>query len=301
VASRLAWITATSAQGLDEDEPFALPALRGAGLEVDVVAWDDPDVRWASYDRAVLRSTWDYTTRLGAFLTWLEAIAPVTDLLNPLPMVRWNLDKHYLSELASAGVPVIPTTFVAPGRPVALPAGALVVKPAVGAGSRGVRSFGPADQSSALAHVARLHDAEAQSQDRAPSPEGAQNRGGAVLVQPLLTSVSEQGEWPLIFFAGRYSHAANKRVTLAESGALDELFAAETNTPHVADAEQIAVAQAAIDVVTERFGAPAYARVDLVRDDEGRSCVLEVELIEPSLFLPQAEPEALDHFVRALS
>jgi hypothetical protein len=306
VTSRLAWITAASVRGLDEDEPLALPALRGAGLEVDVVAWDDPDVRWASYDRAVLRSTWDYTTRLRPFLAWLEAVAPVTDLLNPLPMVRWNLDKYYLFELASAGVPVIPTTFVAPGRPVSLPAGALVVKPAVGAGSRGVRTFGPADQGSALAHIARLHDAEArndaeaQNADGARNADGVQNAGGAVLVQPLLASVSEQGEWPLIFFGGRYSHAANKRVTLAESGAVDEMFAAETNTPHVADAEQIAVAQAAIDVVTERFGAPAYARVDLVRDDEGRSCVLEVELIEPSLFLPQAEPQALDHLVRAL-
>jgi glutathione synthase/RimK-type ligase-like ATP-grasp enzyme len=282
VASRLAWISAASVRGLDEDEPVALPALRAAGLEVDVVDWDDPDVQWASYDRAVLRSTWDYTSRLGPFTAWLEAVAPVTELLNPLPMVRWNLDKNYLSDLARAGVPVIPTTFVAPGRSASLPAGALVVKPAVGAGSRGVASFGPDDHGSALAHIARLHDV------------------GTVLVQPLLASVSEQGEWPLIFLDGRYSHAANKRVKLADSGAVDELFAAETNTPHVADAEQIAVAQAAIDVVTERFGVPTYARVDLVRDDEGRSCVLEVELIEPSLFLPQAGPEPLASLVRAL-
>jgi hypothetical protein len=312
VASRLAWITATSVRGHDEDEPLALPALRGAGLVVDVVAWDDPGVRWASYDRAVLRSTWDYTTRLRPFLAWLEAVAPVTELFNPLPMVRWNLDKNYLSELADAGVPVIPTTFVAPGQPVSLPAGALVVKPAVGAGSRGVRTFGPADQASALAYIARLHD-EAPNGDRARNDaedrivqdgwmaDGTQNsRGGAVLVQPLLASVAEQGEWPLIFFGGRYSHAANKRVTLAQTGAVDELFAAETNTAYVAEAEQIAVAQAAIDVVTERFGAPLYARVDLVRDDQGRSCVLEVELIEPSLFLPQAEPQALDRLVRVL-
>jgi len=294
MVSRLAWITAASVRGLDEDEPLALTALRGAGIEVDVVAWDDPAVQWASYNRAVLRSTWDYTTRLQPFLAWLETVAPVTDLLNPLPMVRWNLDKNYLSELARAGVPVIPTIFVSPGSSISLPAGALVVKPAVGAGSRGVRIFDPADQGSALTHIAQLHDAAARNAD------GVRNADGAVLVQPLLASVSAQGEWPLIFFGGRYSHAANKRVTLAESGAVDELFAAETNTPHVAEAEQIAVAQAAIDVVTERFGAPAYARVDLVRDDKGHSCVLEVELIEPSLFLPQAGPQALDHLVHAL-
>jgi hypothetical protein len=103
-----------------------------------------------------------------------------------------------------------------------------------------------------------------------------------------------------MFFAGRYSHAASKRVALPRAGTVDDLFAAETNTPYVADAGQIAVARRAVDVVTERFGVPRYARVDLVRDDQGDPCVLELELIEPSFFLPQAPPGAVERLVAAL-
>ena len=281
--TRLAWVSAREARGRDEDEPLAVPALRQAGIAVDLVVWDDPAVRWADYDRTVLRSTWDYPQRIEQFVTWLETVEQVTDLRNPLPMLRWNLDKHYLADLGQAGVPITPTTFVEQGTRPNFPAGDFVVKPAIGAGSRDVASYRPTQHDVARVHVRRLQDA-----------------GASVLVQPLLKSVAVDGEWPLIFFAGRYSHAANKRVLLPHAGTVDDLFAEETNVPHVADAEQIAVAQKAVDVVTERFGVPLYARVDLVRDDQGRACVLELELVEPSLFLPQAPPDALEQLVAAL-
>jgi glutathione synthase/RimK-type ligase-like ATP-grasp enzyme len=283
VVGRLAWVSAREALGRDEDEAFALPALRQAGVEVEVVVWDDPAVRWESYDRVVLRSTWDYPQHLARFLPWLEAVARVTDLRNPVPMLRWSLDKHYLTELDNAGVPVTPTTFVEPGEDPVFPAEDFVVKPAIGAGSRDAASYGRGEHDVALAHVRRLHDA-----------------GASVLVQPLLKSVAVDGEWPLVFLGGRYSHAANKRVELPRAGTVDDLFAAETNVPYVADADQIAVAERALDVVTRRYGVPLYARVDLVRDDNGRPCVLELELIEPSLFLQQAPPEAVARLVAAL-
>ena len=283
MVGRLAWVSAREARGRDDDEDLALPALRDAGVDVDVVVWDDPAVRWASYDRVVLRSAWDYPQRLGEFLPWLESVARVTDLRNPVPMLRWSLDKHYLADLDRAGVPITPTTFVEPGDRPVFPAGEFVVKPAVGAGSRDAASYGPDDHDVAHAHVRRLHDAAA-----------------SVLVQPLLKSVAVEGEWPMVFFAGRYSHAAGKRVALPRAGLVEDLFAEETNVPHVADAEQIAVARRAIDVVIGRFGIPLYARIDLVRGDDGKPCVLEVELVEPSLFLPQAPPEAVTRLVTAL-
>lgn len=280
--TRLAWVSAAEARGRDEDEPLALPALRQAGIAVDVVVWDDPAVRWADYDRAVLRSTWDYPHRLQQFLAWLQAVGQVTDLRNPLPMLRWSLDKHYLADLDKAGVPITPTTFVEPGHRPHFPNGDFVVKPAIGAGSRDAASYGPAQHDEARAHVQRLQDA-----------------GASVLVQPLLKSVAVDGEWPLVFFDGRYSHAASKRVVLPRAGTVDDLFAEETNAAHIADTEQIAIAQKAVDVVTDRFGIPLYARVDLVRDDQGRPCVLELELVEPSLFLPQAPPAAIERLVAA--
>jgi glutathione synthase/RimK-type ligase-like ATP-grasp enzyme len=277
---RLAWVSAREAWGRDEDEGLVLPAVRAAGVDVEVVVWDDPAVRWAAYDRVVLRSTWDYPQRLDRFLAWLDEVAAVTDLRNPVPMVRWSLDKHYLAELDAAGVAVTPTVYVEPGERPSFPDGEFIVKPAIGAGSRDVASYGPDDHEAARAHVRRLN--------------------ASVLVQPMLKSVATDGEWPLVFFGGRYSHAASKRVALPAVGVVDDLFAEETNVPYVASPAQIEVAERAVALVTERFGVPLYARVDLVRDDDGRPCVLELELVEPSLFLPQAPPEATERFVTAL-
>jgi hypothetical protein len=115
-----------------------------------------------------------------------------------------------------------------------------------------------------------------------------------------LKSVAQDGEWPLVFFDGKFSHAANKRVSLPRAGTVDDLFATETNTAHIATVPQIEVAQAAIDLVSNKFGPPTYGRVDLVRDDQNNFCVLELELIEPSLFLCYADAKCTQSFVEAL-
>jgi glutathione synthase/RimK-type ligase-like ATP-grasp enzyme len=283
VIDLLAWVTTGAARGTDEDEPVALAALARTGVSVEVVDWDDPEVDWARFDRAVLRSTWDYPERLPEFLPWLDEVAAVTDLVNPPATVRWSLDKQYLRELADAGVPVTPTVFVPPGEPAAFPAGEFVVKPAVGAGSRGAASYDAGQHREARDHVAGLHAS-----------------GQVVLVQPFLPSVATEGEWPMVFVDGEFSHAASKRVALPRAGTVAGLFAEETNVEHVADAAQVAVARAAVDVVTADLGTPTYARVDLVRADDGSYCVLEVELVEPSLFLPYADADAAERFAAAL-
>lgn len=280
---RLAWATTREARGLDDDEPLALAALADTGVAVDVVDWHDQDVDWSGFDRVVLRSTWDYPERLPEFVSWLDRVAAVTDLVNSPGTVRWNLDKSYLAALSDARIPITPTRFVPPGETPSFPDGEFVVKPSVGAGSRDAASYEPGQRSIAAAHVARLHAA-----------------GTTVLVQPYLASVATEGEWPLVFFGGEFSHAANKRVALPRAGAVEGLFAAETVAEHVATSAQIDVARAAVDLVSERLGTPRYARVDLVRDDAGAHCVLEVELIEPSLFLSQADPAAAAALAAAL-
>jgi glutathione synthase/RimK-type ligase-like ATP-grasp enzyme len=259
--------------------------LARLGVQVDLLDWDDSTVDWAGYDRVVLRSAWDYAERLDEFLGWVEAVDAVTDLRNPRPMLGWSVDKHYLLDLAAAGVAIVPTTAVEVGDEPAVPDGALVVKPAVGAGSRDVASYAPGDVGLVRAHVRRLHD-----------------QGRAVLVQPRLASVAELGEWPMVYFGGEYSHAASKRVRVPHGGgSVEGLFAAEENAPYVPDPDQRAVADAAIEHVNERFGVPTYARVDLVRDDDGRPCVLELELVEPSLFLLQADGGASERLAHALT
>ena len=284
MVERLGWVTTREARGRDEDEPLGLAALERAGVSVDVVDWDDRAVNWSLFDRVVLRSAWDYPQRLDEFSTWLDAVDAVTDLVNPPALVRWSLDKQYLAELAEAGVPITPTVFVPPGSPTTFAPGRVVVKPAVGAGSVDAASYGADQHEAATVHVARLHAA-----------------GQVVLVQPFLRSIPEEGEWPMVFLDGRFSHAANKRVALPRAGTVDDLFAPETNVAHVATAAQIEVAQAAVDLVSGRLGTPTYARVDLVRDDSGGFCVLELELVEPSLFLAYAEPAAAERFAAVLA
>lgn len=280
---RLAWVTTRDARGMDEDEPIALAALKRTGVAVEVVDWHDPHVKWSGYDRVVLRSAWDYPQRLSDFLAWVEEVDAVSELVNPPATVRWNLDKRYLAALDEDGVAIIPTEFVHPGTTARFPDGKFVVKPAVGAGSRDAAWYGPDEHDSATAHVAGLHAL-----------------GQTVLVQPLLASVAQDGEWPMVFFGGTFSHTASKRVALPQARAVETLFAAETNTEHTASPDQISVATAALAAVSRRLGTPTYGRVDLVRDDDGGYCVLEVELIEPSLFLPFADDAAADRFAEVL-
>lgn len=281
---RLGWVTAREARGHDEDETLALGALERTGVDVQVVDWDDASVDWAGFDRVVLRSPWDYPARLTEFLAWLDATAAVTEVVNDPRTVRWSIDKRYLAELEDAGVPITDTVFVAPGESVVLPEGDFVVKPAVGAGSKDAASYGPDQHDVARDHVLRLHAS-----------------GQVVLVQPYVASVATDGEWALVYLAGRFSHAASKRVALPRAGLVEDLFAAETNAPHEATAEQRAVADAAMDHVRARLGTPDYARIDLVRHDDGGHRVLEVALVEPSLFLPYADPAAADRLAEVLT
>lgn len=284
MSRRIAWVTTDRAVGHDPDHPLGVAALEGLGVEVETVAWRDPSVDWSSFDRVLTRSTWDYPEVLEEFLAWVSAVDAVTDLRNTPASMRWSMDKHYLADLAVAGIPVTPTTYVEVGEAPEHPGCDVVVKPAVGAGSRDASVYRVGQEDLVAEHVARLH-----------------RRGAAVLVQPLLASVALDGEWPLVFFDGELSHAASKRVTLPDAATLVEFYAEEVVTPYVATAEQAEVAQAAVDLAAKRFGLPTYARVDLVRDDEGRACVLEVELVEPSLFLPEGGPEAVARFAAAVS
>ena len=293
--SVVALVTARAARGLDDDQPPLEAALRAAGVQVVIADWDEPGVDWASFDLAILRSTWDYTDRLDEFLTWVERAAGQTTLLNPASVVRWNTDKHYLSELAENGVPTVPSLFVEPGEDAgggvdrllaAHSEPELVVKPAVGAGSRDTQRYERHLRDSAVAHVQRLLDAKR-----------------SVLLQPYLDRVDEYGETALIFIAGRFSHAIRKGPMLppgapgalgtagvagagsAEGAAVSAssaLFVSERITPRVAAADELDVAARALAAIP--FEGLLYARVDLIRDTRDAPVLLELELTEPSLF-----------------
>ncbi len=279
----IALVTATAARHLDEDLPPLEVALRVLGHAVEVVVWDDPTVDWSAYDAAVVRSTWDYVPRRTEFLAWADVVARRTVLLNPPGLLEWSSDKHYLADLVTHGIPITPTTFVEPGDDavaVALPAGEIVVKPAVSAGSADTDRYGPAGRHAARAHVARLIGA-----------------GRTALVQPYLDQVDTAGETALVYVAGAFSHAIRKGPILAGDQAFVEgLYAAEDISARSPTEAELALGGRVVEVIPG--GAPLYVRVDVVPGPDG-PVVLEVEACEPSLFFAHA-PGSADRFARAL-
>lgn len=270
-ATRVALVTCRPGPevAVDRDMPGLVGELRAAGAEADAVHWDDADVDWASYDLAVIRSTWDYSWRAEEFTAWAERCGAVTRLANPADVVRWNADKRYLGELAAAGVPVVPTRYLAPGDAVELPEDReYVVKPTSGAGARFAARYTPGEHATAVRQLARMHA-----------------EGFTAMVQPYVRGIDVSGERALQFFGGRLLHASRKGAVLAPGTPYDERKVAhpglERWTPTPAE---LAVAERALAAVP---GAPEllYARVDLVDGEDGRPCVMELELVEPNLFL----------------
>ena len=258
----------------DGDDAGLVAALRARGLHARWLAWDDPETERA--DLVILRATWDYIDRLEDFLAWTTR---VPNVLNAPAVVEWNTDKRYLSDLAAAGVPTVPSRFFGSEERVTLPRGELVVKPAVGAGSVGAQRF--TDEKAARAHAAEL-----------------QAQGRTVLVQPYDARIAD-GETALVFIAGQQSHAFTKGPILPPPGstpAFDEsgTYAAESLRPADPDFEVWDVGHAALAAAAAHLGIAAeeflYARVDVIGGpDDPR--LLELELVEPSLGWRQLDPD----------
>ncbi|MGW3815470.1 ATP-grasp domain-containing protein [Streptomyces sp. NPDC005046] len=273
--------------GADRDLPVLKGALEDAGAVADIVHWDDPGVDWAGFDLALIRSTWDYSWRVAEFVAWAERCGGLTRLLNPAPVVRWNTDKRYIGDLADAGVPVVPTRYLAPGDPVELPGDhEFVVKPTAGAGARYAARYTPKERETALGQLARMHA-----------------EGLTAMVQPYVTNIDAAGERALQFFGGRLLHASRKGAVLESGTPFDG-----DKTPHPrlevwepTVAEQ-AVAERALAAVPGGADSVLYARVDLVDGDDGEPRVMELELVEPNLFLwlhPESLPVVVDEILEA--
>jgi O-ureido-D-serine cyclo-ligase len=280
---RIALATAIAAWEQDIDLPPLLAACERAGITAQALAWDDPSVSWSRFDAVLLRSTWDYTQRLPEFLAWCRRVEHSTRLFNPLTTIRWNTDKRYLADLAGKGVPIVPTVFIEAERDlvrIASQDSEFVLKPSVGAGSRHAARFAPSQHAEAEAHARRLL-----------------TDGYCVMLQPYLAGVDKLGETALIHVAGRYTHAIRKGPLLAPGGAVsDALFASEDIQPRIATDAEHAVAERVLAALSH----PAlYARVDLLPGAEG-PLLLELELVEPSLFFEGSE-DAADALVAALA
>ena len=265
---------------LDPDDAPLLEALSEEGLSFAALAWDDPLSDWSRAGLCLIRSTWDYHLRLSEFLSWAERASACTQLWNPLRTIQWNCRKTYLRELAAGGIPVVETAWLVPGEAADLEAlmrergwNESVVKPVVSAGAHRTLHVRSENLEHGQRHLEEL------------------SRIGEVMVQPYVESVDHHGERSVVWIDGQVSHSVRKRPILKRSGS----GWAEADAADLAPAEAALAAKAIAIASVEAL----YARVDLVRDAEGRLRVLELELIEPTLFFTQG-PLAATRLARAL-
>jgi glutathione synthase/RimK-type ligase-like ATP-grasp enzyme len=259
--------------GPDYPEPWGwaydpqAAALTAAGPEVEPVAWTEAgDV--LGYDLILPLVAWGYHLDYESWLALLDrAEAERWPMVNPPELLRWNGDKAYLAELADLGVPTVPTLAVEACCDADLEEARrtfksdwLVIKPPVSASADGTHRLGPDD------------DLPGDSIDR------------PMIIQPLIEEISRTGEFSLMLFGGEYSHAVVKRPKPGDFR-VQEYHGGDTTACKSPPAGAIELAQQALAAAPARA---TYARVDIVPDDEGTLRIMELELIEPSLFLDHA-------------
>lgn len=254
----------------DHDEELLLAALKKRGIAARMALWKEPGERWDSGEATLIRSPWDYIHSTTRFLEWIRRVDAAGPLWNPASVVLENAHKRYLLALHAEGLPVVPTWLIERGESCELESGLrsrgweqFVIKPAIGAGSWSTQRYTLAELAQARSHVAELQ------------------RTVEVLVQPYLRSVEGHGERAMVAIEGEFTHAVRKSprfIGMEES---------------VSEAVAIHADERALgERVLARWPQLAYARVDVARDESGRPMIMELELIEPSLFLRQ-EPRAL--------
>jgi len=253
-----------------------LDALAGREVTARWVSWDDPDVAWAGAALVAVRSPWDYVGRLGEFLAWAHKVGSATRLVNPAPVLEWNTDKAYLLDLAAAGLPVVPTRTARTPEELEQAVGlwgTTVVKPRVGASGQGV--------------------AVAEAGAPLPAPEP-----GPWVVQPLVSSIHDEGETSVFVLGGQVRSAVRKLPGAGEIRVHEE-YGGRT-VPATVGTAAAALAGSAVRAAEQLLSAELpYARVDLMRW-EGSLVVSELEVTEPGLYL-DVLPENADAFAETVA
>jgi hypothetical protein len=281
---RIALATCAELPELHEDDQLLLEPLRARGVDPQPRVWDDDSIDWAAFDLVVIRDTWDYTSRRNEFVRWAHS---VPRLANPAQVIEWNSDKRYLADLAHAGLPVIPTTWISDSSNELPEQGMHVFKPAVGAGSVDAARFAMHDEHEAA--LAREHAQRLLA------------TGQTVMVQPYLAGIDSGGESGVIFVGGRFSHGIRKRAMLSEELRPEAggLYMEEQITARDPSSAELDLAIRALAVVPGGARSLTYARVDVVPGGNGEPVIMELELTEPSLFM-STTPGSQERFADAI-
>jgi glutathione synthase/RimK-type ligase-like ATP-grasp enzyme len=268
---------------VSNEDDMLLTFLQSKGINIVKEIWNDPNVVWANYDTAIIKSPWDYFDHIKDFYSWLECMDLLNiRLLNPSSVLRWNADKHYLADIKDAGLKVTPTIFLSKDEPFALSdffvtfnTDKLIVKPVVSGGAKNtlkVTSENAEDIGHKLEQL--LNDED-------------------FIVQPFLREIEKDGELSFLFFGGKFSHAVLKKAAKGDFR-VQSTFGGSVHVQEPS-LETIAKAQAYLDVFAPDC---LYARVDVVMIDADL-VLMELELIEPYLFL-DTHGNAFDNYYEAL-
>ena len=274
---RIALATSEDLPDLTPDDQTLLRPLADRGFTAEPAVWSDPNYPWQDCDAIVIRSCWDYHLRSDQFLRWIAFLESANcPVWNPPAMLRWNTDKIYLRSLEQKGIPVVPTVWFEPGESLNL-AEALrekswakaVIKPRI----------------SATAHRTQL--VEAHDAERSQALIEELRAGPGVMVQQFMDSIVSEGEWSLMFFAGEFSHAIRKTPKAGDFRVQSDFGGKSQLAEPPADVLEWGAH--AVQAVNR----PLYARVDGVVDQDRQFRIMELELIEPALFLAyhSAAPE----------
>jgi glutathione synthase/RimK-type ligase-like ATP-grasp enzyme len=263
------------------DFPLLEAAARARGIALEVIRWQTPDIADRGFDAALIRSCWDYPDQPEAFTKALARMeAAGLPVFNSAAIVAWNARKTYLKDFAAAGVAGIDTLWLEAVTPQAVgrafsdfDAAEIVLKPQIGAGSR---------------RTIRLKRNGWSEMDLIHGPDGP------AMAQPFLPAIETEGEYSLFLFGGKLAHAMQKRPAPGSwyANVADPIFTAITPNTECLDLARATIAAAPKDLL--------YARVDAVRGLNGRLALIELEAIEPYLFLSFA-PAAADFLADALA
>ncbi|GER90334.1 hypothetical protein KDW_44960 [Dictyobacter vulcani] len=278
----IAMITCSSFPQLSSDDALLLPALATRGITARPLIWNDPAVDWSQPVMSVLRSPWDYHHQRNAFLDWAERVSQLHPLWNPLKLLSWNTHKGYLLDLEHQGISIIPTQLQTQGTTINLATlmqeqnwSEVVIKPAVSASAfetLHVKEETLAQGQQLLERMLATHD---------------------MLIQPFFPTVISPGERSLICIDGEITHAVRRQPALAakqDASILQEALV-------IAQEDEYRFAQ---NILAQLPVAPLYARIDIIRDENNRLYLMELELVEPGLWLEFA-PHAVERFADAIA
>lgn len=259
-------------------------ALEKEGYKVTRKNWDNPDFDWSQTKTILFRTVWDYFERYDEFEPWLDRVSQQTHCINPIDLIKWNIDKHYLGDLKAWGVNIVPTIFIEKGDRRSLceivdQSGwqHVILKPAISGTARHTYKFKASKADSYEDTLKKLIVNE------------------AMLLQPFINSITTKGEVSHMVFGGKYSHSVLKKAKRGDFRVQDDfggtVSAYEANEEEMAFAEHV-IAHCKIE--------PLYARVDTVWDNDGKLAVAELEAIEPELWF-RFNPKAATQMAQSLA